>query len=100
MGAAHYERINPYTFDVEHSYSVVQTYDPSPAWNQNLLLQEQKPSGVEKKKQCYSVVKKPIKSILHLCRNFEHTKTADCLLPLEENLFSSSSLYKFIMIKP
>jgi hypothetical protein len=28
--------------------SVVQTYDPSPAWNQNLLLQEQKLSGVEK----------------------------------------------------
>jgi hypothetical protein len=27
--------------------SVVQTYDPFPAWNQNLLLQEQKLSAVE-----------------------------------------------------
>jgi len=49
MGTPHYECINAYILDVEHSYSVVQTYDPSPAWNQNLLLQEQKLSGVEKK---------------------------------------------------
>jgi len=48
MGAPHYECINAYILDVEHSYSVVQTYDQSPAWNQNLLLQEQKLSGVEK----------------------------------------------------
>ena len=41
--------MNVYTFHVEHSYSVVQTYDPSP-WNQNLLLHEQKLSGIEKKR--------------------------------------------------
>jgi len=51
MGAPHYECKNGYILDVEHSYSVVQTYDPSRAWNQNLLLQEQKLSGVEKKKK-------------------------------------------------
>jgi len=48
--APHYECINAYTFHVEHSYSVVQTYDPSPSWNQYLLFQEQKLSGIEKKK--------------------------------------------------
>jgi hypothetical protein len=47
--APHYECINAYISPVDHSYSVVQPYDPSADWNQNLLLQEQKPSGVEKK---------------------------------------------------
>jgi hypothetical protein len=41
--------MNVYTFHVEHSYSVLQTYDPSLPWNQNPLLQEQKLSGIEKK---------------------------------------------------
>jgi len=49
MGAPNYKRINAYIFDIERSYSVFQTYNPSPAWNQNLLLQKQKLSGVEKK---------------------------------------------------
>jgi len=49
MSAPHYERISAYAFDVEHSCFVVQKYDPSPAWNQNLLLQEQKLSAVEEK---------------------------------------------------
>jgi len=49
MGAPHYKRINAYIFDAEHNYSVVQTYNSSPAWNLNLLLQKQKISGVEKK---------------------------------------------------
>jgi len=43
------ECINAYIFDAEHSYSAVQTYNHSPDWNQNLLLQKQKHSGVEKK---------------------------------------------------
>jgi hypothetical protein len=38
--APHYECRNAYTSHVDHSYSVVQTYDPSADWNQNLLLQE------------------------------------------------------------
>jgi hypothetical protein len=46
-GAPHYECMNSYTFHVEHYYSVVQTHGPSAAWNQNLLLQEQKLSGIE-----------------------------------------------------
>jgi hypothetical protein len=46
-GAPHYQGINVYTFHVEHSYFVVQTYDPTAAWNQNLFLQEQKLSGIE-----------------------------------------------------
>jgi len=46
-GAPYYECINAYTFHVENSYSAVQTYDQSLAWNQYLLLQEQKLSGVE-----------------------------------------------------
>jgi len=49
MSAPHYECINAYTFHVENSCFVVQKYNPSPAWNQNLLLQEQKLSAVEKK---------------------------------------------------
>jgi hypothetical protein len=40
-GAAHYECTN--------AYSVVQTYDPYPAWNQYPLLQEQEQSGLGKK---------------------------------------------------
>jgi hypothetical protein len=46
---------------VEHSYSVIQTYDPSSAWKQSLLLQEQIVSRVEKKamlqcgKQAYQI---------------------------------------------
>jgi len=47
--APQYECVSAYTFDFEHSYSVVQTYDPSLAWNQYLLLQEQKQSGVKEK---------------------------------------------------
>jgi hypothetical protein len=47
-GAPHYECINAYTSPVDHSYSVVQAYDPSADWNQILLLQEQKPSAIEK----------------------------------------------------
>jgi hypothetical protein len=41
----------PYIFHVEHCYSVVHTYDPSPPWNQHLLLQEQKLSGVGEKRK-------------------------------------------------
>jgi hypothetical protein len=93
MGAPHYECIYAYIFDVEHSYSVVQTYDPPRAWNQNLLLQEQKLSEVEKKAmlQCgekaylsypYSIYV-DILSRLNLGNACYH---------LEQNLFSSSSL--------
>jgi len=46
MDAPHYECINAYILDAEDSFFVVQTYDSSPAWNQNLLHQEQKLSGV------------------------------------------------------
>jgi hypothetical protein len=46
--APHCECINAYTSHVDHSYSVVQTNDTSAAWNQNLLLQEQKLSAAEK----------------------------------------------------
>jgi hypothetical protein len=44
-----YECINAYTIHVELSHSVVQIFDPSLAWNQNPLLQEQKESGAGKK---------------------------------------------------
>jgi len=49
MSAPHYEHINACAFDVEHCCFVVQKYDPSPAWDQNVLLQEQKLSAVEEK---------------------------------------------------
>ena len=61
-----------------------QLFCSSDLWPISWLESKSASSGIKtvwsiKKKQCYSVVKKTIKSIYHLYRNFEQTKTGDYL---------------------
>jgi hypothetical protein len=91
--------LNAYTFHVQHTYSVVQTYNSSPAWNQNPLLQEQKLSGLEKK-STVTVWQTSLSNPYSIYVEIKSTrKLGNACYDLEQNIFSSSSLYKNMKIK-